>query len=58
MLASQAHGRGDLASARSLFEESLSAKRERGDLWGAAITLGNLGDIARQQEDFARPCVL
>src|SRR5207248_10379186 len=41
------HGQGDYATARSLFEESLSITRELGDKRGIASLLSDLGNVAR-----------
>jgi hypothetical protein len=41
-----------LDGARSLCEQSLAAFREVGDRWGIAGTLGDLGNLAREQKDY------
>lgn len=43
--------RGELLSARSLFERSLALRREAQDSKGVAIALSNLGLVALEQED-------
>ncbi len=48
-----AYRQGDYASARSLYEESLSIRRERGDRRGIALSLNNLGLVAQEQGDYA-----
>jgi non-specific serine/threonine protein kinase len=42
---------GDYLNAKTLFEESLCLRRELGDRRGIAVTLGNLGLVAREQGD-------
>src|SRR5262249_4998789 len=37
---------------RALYEESLTIKRELGDRWGIAMTLGNLGFVASEQGEY------
>lgn len=44
---------GDYTSARALFEESLTIRRELGDQEGIAQSLGNLGNVAHEQGDYA-----
>lgn len=50
--------RGDYASARRLFEESLAIRRELGDKKSVASALNNLGVIASMQGDYASSRVL
>lgn len=50
--------RGDLATARRLFEESLEIKRELGDPSAIAATLNNLGVVARYARDHTRARLL
>ena len=44
---------GDYASARVLYEESLTIARELEDKKGIALSLGNLGIVAKEQGDYA-----
>jgi tetratricopeptide (TPR) repeat protein len=44
---------GDLATARSLYEESLTIRRDLGDKPGAAVLLHNLGIVAYYLSDYA-----
>jgi tetratricopeptide (TPR) repeat protein len=48
-----AHGQGDCAAARALFEERLAISRELGDREGIAGSLHRLGGLARAQGDCA-----
>jgi predicted ATPase/transcriptional regulator with XRE-family HTH domain len=45
--------RGDYASARSLFEQSLAVRRELGDKQGIAASLSNLGVLSSMQGDYS-----
>src|SRR5205814_736121 len=47
-----ATAQGDFASARALFEESLTILRQLEDPWGIAIALGNLGSAANEAGDY------
>ena len=42
---------GEFPAARALYEQSLEESRAIADRPGAAVTLGNLGDLAREQGD-------
>jgi non-specific serine/threonine protein kinase len=53
-LGSAAHGRGDLDLAVVRYELALQICREHGYLLGAVRTLCDLGDMARDQGDYAR----
>jgi predicted ATPase/DNA-binding SARP family transcriptional activator len=48
-----AHGQGDCAAARALFEGRLAISRERGDKDGIAGSLHRLGGLAHAQGDYA-----
>ena len=43
---------GDYAQAHALFEESLTLKRNAGDIWDLAKTLNNLGLVVLDQGDY------
>ena len=47
-----AHEQGDDATARSLYEQSLTIFRELGDKWGIAGCLVDLGNLARDHSDY------
>lgn len=47
-----ADAQGDYASARALFEESLTINRELGDRRGIAVSLNNLGIVTVRQQDY------
>ncbi|MBI3661212.1 tetratricopeptide repeat protein, partial [Candidatus Acetothermia bacterium] len=47
-----AFDQGDYAAARSLYQESLTIKRELGDKRGIAASLNNLGNVAYVQGDY------
>ncbi|HUS15477.1 MAG TPA: tetratricopeptide repeat protein, partial [Chloroflexia bacterium] len=51
-LGGAAWGRGDYATARALFEESLGLARELGHRSGIADSLCNLGEVLTAQGDF------
>ena len=53
-----AFGKGDLARAVELFEESLALYRESGDEGGVAIVVVQLGQIARTRGEHARAAAL
>lgn len=53
-----AFGKGDLARAVELFEESLALYRESGDEDGVAIVLVQLGQIARTRGEHSRAVAL
>jgi predicted ATPase/class 3 adenylate cyclase len=48
-----ARNQGDYAAARALSQESLSIKRELGDVQGIAASLNNLATLALSQGDYA-----
>jgi tetratricopeptide (TPR) repeat protein len=50
--------RGDYGRAVALHEESLALRRELGDKWGIASSLGNLGLVAFERGDYARAVAL
>lgn len=54
LVATDLLGRGDLAGAKQLLEESLEVCRQLGDLRGSANALGNLAVIALQEGDLDR----
>ena len=53
-----AYYQGEYERARSLYESSLSLRRELGDTGGVASTLGNLGGVADSQGDYERAWAL
>ncbi|HVF01228.1 MAG TPA: tetratricopeptide repeat protein [Rubrobacteraceae bacterium] len=53
-----AFGKGDLARAVELFEESLALYRESGDEGGVAIVIVQLGQIARTRGEHGRAAAL
>jgi len=48
-----AHQQGDMARARSLFEESLALAQEVGDARGIATSLHSLGNVAGAPRQYA-----
>jgi tetratricopeptide (TPR) repeat protein len=51
-LGDAAREQGDVAAARSLYEQSLASFRKLGDRWGIAGSLADLGNLARDEKDF------
>jgi tetratricopeptide (TPR) repeat protein len=49
---------GEFKQALEAFEQSLTIRREIGDLIGVVTTLNNLGTIAQDQQDFERALLL
>ena len=53
LLGNLARGRGDCATARTLYEGSLAAFRELGDGWGIAGAPESFGAVAHAENDVA-----